>query len=365
MAVYKSSRPTKDGRQYFFRIKYKDIFGKVIDYSSQKYKGYKEAQDEEARYRIQINKHEINRNNPTFNEIWDEYYIAYTKKVKKQSTTKERNLYKHLNCISNIQINNFNIQNYNILLNYLDNEKICLSYKNKILGLLKRLIKYSNKYYNTSDNMLKFIENYKNINKEKKEMDFFTYDEYLKFDSVVDEHKWHTFFEILYFMGLRQGECQALKWNDIDFKNEELSVTKTLTSKIKGETYTISTPKTKNSIRVLPISKKVLNDLKMMYNDAKQFTDFSDNWFVFGNSIPIKEGTIAAHKNKYCNLAEIKQIRIHDFRHSCASFLINKGASITLVSKYLGHAKVSITLDVYSHFYKSELDSIVNLINEQ
>ena len=48
--------------------------------------------------------------------------------------------------------------------------------------------------------MLNFIENYKQVNEIKKEMDFFTYDEYLKFDSVIKEHEWHTFFEILYFL---------------------------------------------------------------------------------------------------------------------------------------------------------------------
>ena len=54
MAIYKSKTPTKDGRQYFFRIKYKDIFGEVHDYSSGKFKSSKEAKEEEARYRLKI-----------------------------------------------------------------------------------------------------------------------------------------------------------------------------------------------------------------------------------------------------------------------------------------------------------------------
>lgn len=361
MAVYKG-KPTKDGRLYFFRIKYKDIFGNIVDYSSKKYKGYKEAQDEEANYRIQINKHEINRMNPTFDEIFNEWYQYHLKEVKKQSAMKDYNLFKHLDYIKTIHINNYNIQNHNQLLFYLDKEPISLRYKNKILGLLRLLIKYSNKFYNTSDNMLKFINYYKE-SKEKKEMQFFTYDEYLKFDSVIKDLEWHTFFEILYFLGLRQGECQALTWNDINFKNKQLSISKTLTTKIKGENYTISSPKTKNSIRILPLPKNVLNDLKNIQKKAYTYKDYSDKWFIFGNTLPFKESTIQRHKNEYCKFAELKQIRIHDFRHSCASFLINKGASITLVSRYLGHSKVSITLDIYSHFYKSELDNITEIID--
>ena len=362
MAVYKG-KPTKDGRQYFFRIKYKDIFGNTVDYNSQKYKSKKEATDEEALYRIKLNKKEINRNNPTFDEIFSEWYQHHLKEVKKQSAIKDYNLYKHLDIIKGININYYDIQKHNVFLNSLDQKKLSTLYKNKILGLLRILIKYSNKYYNTSDNMLKFIENYKNVNLEKREMDFFTYDEYKKFDSVISKHQWHTFFEILYFMGLRQGECQALTWKDINFKKQELSINKTLTSKIKGENYTISSPKTKNSTRTLPLPNIVLNDLKIMYNDAIKYSDFNNDWFVFGNSLPFKETTIQTNKNQYCELSGLKQIRIHDFRHSCASFLINQGASITLVSKYLGHSKVSITLDVYSHFYKSELINITELIN--
>ena len=194
-------------------------------------------------------------------------------------------------------------------------------------------------------------------------MQFFTYDEYKKFDSVIDSHVWHTFFEILYFLGLRQGECQALTWLDVDLSNKTLKVSKTLTSKIKGEKWTISSPKTKTSNRTLPLPDIIVNDLAKIKNDVKKLKDYNDKWFVFGNTIPFRENTIANHKNSYCIKADLKQIRIHDFRHSCASLLINQGATITLVSKYLGHSKVSITLDVYSHFYKSELDNIVERIN--
>lgn len=101
----------------------------------------------------------------------------------------------------------------------------------------------------------------------------------------------------------------------------------------------------------------------MLYNNAKQYTDFNKEWFVFGNSLPFSETTIQEYKNKACKLAKVKQIRIHDFRHSCASLLINKGASIALVSKYLGHSNISITLNTYTHMYQSELDNMVKILN--
>ena len=195
-------------------------------------------------------------------------------------------------------------------------------------------------------------------------MNFFTLEEYNEFDSVIDNFSFHLFFEILFYLGLRQGECQALTWKDIDLENGKIKITKTLTTKIKGQKWTISSPKTKNSIRTLPLTKKLIEDLKKQKIEAMKFKDYSENWFVFGNSFPFPETTIQVKKNKYCKLANVKQIRVHDFRHSCASLLINKGATISLVSKYLGHSNISITLNTYTHMYKSELEDMTDILNK-
>ena len=64
-------------------------------------------------------------------------------------------------------------------------------------------------------------------------------------------------------------------------------------------------------------------------------------------------------------MARVNDIRIHDYRHSCASLLIDSGANITLVAKYLGHTKIDETLNTYSHMYQNRLDTIVNIIELQ
>lgn len=363
MAVYKSKNPTKDGRQYFFRIKYKDIFGEWHDYTSPKFKNQKEAKDEEARYRIKVSEQKTNIGNITINEAFNEYIQKKQYSVKKQTILKDYSLFKYLEPIQNEKINNIDITKYKKLCNFINELPFSVSHKNKILRLFKSILIFANKYYNTSDSIIKFIEIFKDKNAIKKEMDFYTYEEYKQFDNAIDSFDYHVLFEVLYYLGLRQGELQALTWNDIDFKNKLISITKTLTTKIKGEKWTISSPKTKNSIGVLPMTENVYNDLKTMYNNAKKYSDFNKTWFVFGNTEPFKETTIQNKKNYYCKKADIKQIRIHDFRHSCASLLINKGASIVLVSKYLRHANVSITLNTYAHLYKSELENMTNILN--
>ena len=61
--------------------------------------------------------------------------------------------------------------------------------------------------------------------------------------------------------------------------------------------------------------------------------------------------------------AGLKQIRIHDFRHSCASLLINNGANVTLVAKFLGHTKIEETRNTYFHMFSTALDNVVSIID--
>ena len=79
--------------------------------------------------------------------------------------------------------------------------------------------------------------------------------------------------------------------------------------------------------------------------------------------LPVCSNTLTNHKNVNCKLANVKQIRLHDFRHSCASLLVNKGANVTLVAKYLGHTKIEETPNKYSHMFSTALDSVVSVID--
>ncbi|MGN1380737.1 MAG: tyrosine-type recombinase/integrase [Bacilli bacterium] len=75
------------------------------------------------------------------------------------------------------------------------------------------------------------------------------------------------------------------------------------------------------------------------------------------------DSTIYDRRTLIANKAGLKSIRLHDFRHSCASLLINNGANITLVAKYLGHTKIEETLNTYSHMFSTALDSVVSVID--
>ena len=86
---------------------------------------------------------------------------------------------------------------------------------------------------------------------------------------------------------------------------------------------------------------------------------------MFGNIDPLAATTLLDRKTKNAFMARVKDTRIHDFRHSCASLLIDSGANITLIAKYLGHSKIDETLNTYSHMYQNRLENIVQIIEVQ
>ena len=102
----------------------------------------------------------------------------------------------------------------------------------------------------------------------------------------------------------------------------------------------------------------------MLYEqDKKEYYEFNDDFFVVSDAKPIADSNIYLRRTKLANFAGLKVIRNHDFRHSCVSLLINNGANVTLVAKYLGHTKIEETLNTYSHMFSIALDSIVFVID--
>lgn len=107
------------------------------------------------------------------------------------------------------------------------------------------------------------------------------------------------------------------------------------------------------------MSQLLTNNLKRVKNKTKKILGFNDNFFVTIDMLPVCSNILTNHKNVNCKLANVKQIRLHDFRHSCTSLLVNKGANITVVAKYLGHT----TLKTYSHLFTNTLDEVVAVID--
>ena len=222
-----------------------------------------------------------------------------------------------------------------------------------INAYVKMLFTWCVRYKNLASNPFDMVDRLKL--ETKKRMDIITVDEFNQIVEQVNNPDMKLMFKLLFWTELRIGEARALKIDDIDFNNKTISVTKSYTN-LSGKSI-ITTPKTKGSIRVIKIDDVLLSEIKDYIDKAKYILE-DDFIFRFNK---------ASYRYNFKN-ATIKvlgrDLRVHDLRHSHASFLINNGVDILLISKRLGHSNTAMTLNVYSHLYPDRENEAINLINK-
>lgn len=211
---------------------------------------------------------------------------------------------------------------------------------------------------------------------DKKELD--TFFEYLKNDLTYNRYL--PFYVVGFNTGMRVGELTGLTWNDVDFDNGLIYVNRTLYfQKNVGDTkarFHISTPKTINAIRTIPIlpevkqaleeQKKIQNMLKFQgdyeSSSVDGITDFvfttrtgtprkeSDAWKI-GKRIVKKmnEKEIAKAKEEKREPELFKDFYPHTMRHTFTTMCIEKGMKPVTLAKILGHSSIRTTLDIYTH----------------
>ena len=163
------------------------------------------------------------------------------------------------------------------------------------------------------------------------------------------------------YSGIRIGELCALKWEDVDFKKNCLTINKTIQRVyIKDKNKNISkviitTPKTKNANREIPINKDFLEILKKVKSDKKHY-------ILTGNEKYIEPRTYRKYFNKVLDELKIKHFNFHSLRHTFATNCISLGVDYKTVSELLGHANVNITLNLYVHPRYSQKKKCIDLV---
>ena len=136
-----------------------------------------------------------------------------------------------------------------------------------------------------------------------------------------------------------------------------INIDKTIDSHGKRE---IGTPKTFSSIRKIKIDKFLKRDLKQLIKNY--YKEGSGDLFLFGGLKPLSPTTINRHKFSACNRCGLRPITLHQFRHSHATLLLDKGIMINEISRRLGHSKVSTTLDIYTHTDFTQEKRVYNIL---
>lgn len=208
----------------------------------------------------------------------------------------------------------------------------------------------------------------KNVHKEF--TNFYSKEELQRFLQYAKSYnqKAYTFFRLLAYTGLRRGEALALKWSDIDFKENVVSVKRTLTKGL-GNKVIVQTPKTSSSYRKVAIDRNtasVLKEWKQEQRKQQIVININQDQVVFNRgkeSIPLSDGCIVNWNNIISKQAKLKRITIHGFRHTNASLLFEAGVSMKDVQTRLGHKSVKTTMDIYTHVSKQHQNKAVEKLD--
>ena len=364
MPVYEEKIKDKNGKmvpklvdgkkRYFIKVFIKDEFGKgkQITRRNKQWLGNKgklQAQQEELRIK---NKMIITNETISINTLSEKFLIFKQKQIKFSSYIKYKNdISKYIIPYFN-QVKVKNITSNNILewQNQLNKTSLSTKSKRHIFTVFSSILKYGCVYFEIEKNVMNQIENFKET-QVKKEMNFLTEQEFKNFIKFEENELYKKFFILLFYTGMRRGEALALTWNDIDFEKNEITIDKTYNPKFEKIGQAQGTPKTKKSNRKIKMLNMVQNLFENKNSQSRIFYE-------------IKATTLQRKCDKNCISAGItKKIRIHDFRHSFASMCIEKEVPISIISEYLGHENISITLEIYSHLYPNAQDKLLSKLN--
>lgn len=191
---------------------------------------------------------------------------------------------------------------------------------------------------------------------EVKEMLFWTKEEYNQFsEAIMDKPQAYYAFELLYWCGIRCGECLALTMEDFDFESGMLRINKSY-QRLEGKDI-ITTPKTAKSNRFVKMPGFLMEEMKEFFAMLYGYKS-TDRIFQFTKSFLHHEMDRGSKK------AGVKRIRVHDLRHSHVSLLISLGFSAVAIADRVGHESIVITYR-YAHLFPSEQMAMVDKLEMQ
>ncbi len=217
---------------------------------------------------------------------------------------------------------------------------------NNHLTVLQRMLSLALEY-----ELIDRVPPIKRLRVPEPEFDFLDFDEA---DRIVDgassEPAWQAFILVALHTGLRRGELLALEWDDVDLRARTIRVRR---SRVRGRT---GTPKGHRS-RIVPLNATALAALKRhrhLRGPLVFCQEDGSHWRGHQVRPPLRRA---------CKKAGLRQVSCHVLRHSFASHLVMRGASMKAVQELLGHTDIKVTMR-YAHLGPAQRESAVALLEQ-
>lgn len=376
--IYKN----KENKTYAIDLSlgYDNITGKRIRTTRTGIKTEKEAKELLKKLTIndKLKKDLINK--LTFDQAFEKYlyYYEFEKKAA-VNTIKKRKLFfinYYQSFFNNMKLDKIKKQNgLDFQQTLINKETINDRSRREIFGHLASFFKWCVKRDFISHNPLNGIENF---TYKEREMKFYTIEEFNQFINYCDNKYKQTqniitlastlLCRLMFFLGTRAGETQALQIKDFDFEQNAIVINKSAHFEV-GKGTVIGKTKTISSNRTLYTSKALMNYVKDFIQVLENTFNIklSKESYLFFNYYDNKIYNIETLRheiNKLMKEAGVKQIRLHDFRHSHTALLMSQGEELYYIQRELGHSNYNTTVNTYGHLDKKKKRSVAEKIEK-
>ncbi|MBY0120916.1 site-specific integrase [Bacillus sp. S/N-304-OC-R1] len=251
----------------------------------------------------------------------------------------------------------------------INNGQLSVGTIHKIFDILKVAINRAVKLRVVKENYTSYVELPK---KQKKEMNVWDNQQVNLFiqrvkSKRIDDH-FLTAYLLALLTGMRQGEILGLRWKDVDFDKKQLYIRQVLTH--DGKELRVGT-KTASGTRTISISDNLVSYLrqsrkKLLENKLMFGSKYVDNDLVVctKKGKPVNPSNLLKTFKKDVEETGLPCIRFHDLRHTHATLLIEKDINPKVIQERLGHARIGITLDIYSHVLPSMQQHVADKLDE-
>lgn len=346
MPVYKD----EVRKTWYFKVRYKDNFGRNTQKMKRGFKKRSDAVKAEADFISTIESQfssEI-----TVDELFD-HNIKH-KRLKEKTIRRRTNEYNHhiKPLFGHLKVKDITVQHVVDFKSKLEREFKSLNSARTVFSNFKVLINHAVKYFGLKADPTLVVEP---IQRVRPKINFIKREEFEERVLKLDCHYYKELTRLLFYTGLRIGEALALTWAHIDLEKNQLYVENTFDVSAR----ILTTPKTAGSEGYVPFPQFIADMLKEIKKEsAEKIYGFSDQLFVFGGLAPYH---YSHYSKKFKEV--FPNLRIHDLRHSYATYLINKGVDIYLVKELMRHDDIKQTANTYGHLYTERKQEIMSVFD--